>query len=234
MKKEIVDYFKLRNLSDEAYANFKIPLSIKKVLPIDKQSEILEIGCGFGQLLRELKALGYFNLTGIDLSDQAVKHCQVNKIRALKVDLLNYVKQNDKKFDFIIMSHVLEHMEKNEIIDILFSIKDNLLSEKGQLLLIVPNAQSETGAYWRYEDFTHTTIFTSGSLFYVLKASGFKTILFIDPDCLEGLSLSKKIFKSIMLKLYKLNKAFWLRITSTAYHKSSPQIFSYEIKALAS
>ncbi|MBL0306338.1 MAG: hypothetical protein IPQ25_09965 [Chitinophagaceae bacterium] len=80
------------------------------------------------------------------------------------------------------MSHVLEHIEKEKIIDTLIHIRKNLLKKGGVFLLMVPNAQSYTGAYWRYEDFTHNIMFTAGSCIYVLKAAGFENIEFIDPD----------------------------------------------------
>lgn len=47
---------------------------------------------------------------------------------------------------------------------------------------MVPNAQSYTGAYWRYEDFTHNIMFTAGSSTYVLRSAGFENIEFLDPD----------------------------------------------------
>jgi len=60
---------------------------------------------------------------------------------------------------------------------------------------MVPNAQSPVGCYWAYEDFTHTTLFTAGSLYYVLKMAGFKEITFVDPLCIEGLPLWKKMVR---------------------------------------
>ena len=45
---------------------------------------------------------------------------------------------------------------------------------------MVPNAQAITGAYWRYEDFTHEQLFTTGSLYYVLLDNGFDEIKFLD------------------------------------------------------
>ncbi|MGC9101323.1 MAG: hypothetical protein ACP5HC_08750 [Caldisericum sp.] len=42
---------------------------------------------------------------------------------------------------------------------------------------MVRNVQSNTGAYWAYEDFSHFTLFTSGSIYYVLKMAGFDEIM---------------------------------------------------------
>lgn len=101
------------------------------------------------------------------------------------------------------------------------------------LYVAVPNAQSNTGAYWAYEDFTHHTLFSSGSLYYVLKMAGFHQVDFLDIHCLEGLSTFKKYFRKFFLQLYAKKQAFWNKVTNSAYHGKSPIIYSYEIKALA-
>lgn len=35
------------------------------------------------------------------------------------------------------------------------------------------------------------------------------------------------------MMVYRLNKLFWNKVTASSYHYSSPQIFTYEIKAIA-
>ena len=107
------------------------------------------------------------------------------------------------------------------------------LSENGKLLIAVPNAQSNTDSYWAYEDWTHTTLFTSGSIYYVLKAAGFDKVDFLDIDCTLGSSKIKSTVRKFFLMLYIANKKFWNKITHSAFHQQSPQIFSYEIKVKA-
>ncbi|MBS1493240.1 MAG: class I SAM-dependent methyltransferase [Bacteroidetes bacterium] len=205
-----------------------------KVLPINKDKNILDIGCGFGQTLKALRDKGYTNLKGIDINDESIAQCKKINLDVTKVeDIISYSNSTDKKYDFIIMSHVLEHIEKEKMIDNLRAIK-SLLSEKGKYCVMVPNAQSNTGSYWRFEDFTHHYLFTSGSLQYVLRAAGFTKIDFIDPDGLDGVSSLKKPVVKILLKIYKFRKNFWNKITASSYHRPSPQIFTFELKALAS
>ncbi|MBK7438833.1 MAG: methyltransferase domain-containing protein [Saprospiraceae bacterium] len=126
-------------------------------------------------LLNELRKLGYINIHGIDISDESVEACKAKGIFITKIDTIEKFAENSLiKYDFITMSHVLEHIEKINIIDTLITIKSYLLAESGSFVVMVPNAQSVTGAYWMYEDFTHTTLFTSGSIYYVLKSAGFQ------------------------------------------------------------
>lgn len=228
------NYFNFRNVAADYYSGYDIPNYLIKVLPQNLDANILDIGCGFGQTLKSLRDKGYTNLKGIDINDESIAQCKKINLDVTKIDdIISYSNVSDKKFDFIIMSHVLEHIEKEKMIDNLRAIR-SLLSEKGKYCVMVPNAQSNTGSYWRFEDFTHHYLFTAGSLQYVLRAAGFTQIDFIDPDGLDGVSSLKKPIVKILLKIYKFRKNFWNKITASSYHRPSPQIFTFELKALAS
>jgi len=131
------------------------------------------------------------------------------------------------------MSHVLEHIPKDQTISTLSAIR-SMLSDVGHFIVMVPNAQSATGVYWRYEDFTHHLLFTAGSLRYALLSAGFEKIEFPDQKCLKGLSTFGKIKRHLMLQLYEWKVNFWNRATASSFHKPSPRIFSFEVKAKAS
>lgn len=228
-----LSYFNLRNVNEEYYINYKIPKYLLEILPENKDASILDIGCGFGSLIRELKKNGYSSAKGVDLSDQAIDYCLKQGYDVQKSSIAEYAEASKHKFDFIVMSHVLEHLKKDEIVNTLKQIRGNMLKESGKLCLMVPNAQSNTGSYWAYEDFTHTTLFTSGSLLYVLKAAGYKNIKFLDRDGTKDSRFISKLFKNIFLPFYRAKKRFWNKITSSSYHEQSPEIFTYELKALA-
>lgn len=228
------EYFSHRNIDGKFYGEFRLPKHLKKILPEDESAEILDIGCGFGQTLLALKKEGYTRLRGVDISEEAVTACSRQGIDAVLISSLEkFCTSSEKKFDFIIMSHVLEHLEKPDIIPTLRLIRMNLIRKGGALIVMVPNAQSNTGCYWAYEDFTHHTLFTAGSLYFVLKSAGFESVEFLDPDGLEGSILVIKLLKKFLLFLYKANIHFWNRVTNSSFHRPSPQIFTYELKAIA-
>jgi SAM-dependent methyltransferase len=227
------DYFRLRNISEAFYDQYRMPTYLQNILPSDKCSRILDIGCGYGQLLRELERRGYANVYGIDVSRQAVESCAEQSLNAQLISSLQlFCVNSGAKYNFIVLSHVLEHLDKAEIIPVIELIKVHLLESDGSMVVMVPNAQSNTGCYWAYEDFTHRTLFTAGSLYYVLKAAGFSEISFIDPDGLEGVNPFIWSLKKILLSAYKANYYFWNRVTGSSFHLPSPQIFTYELKAL--
>lgn len=169
---------------------------------------------------------------GIDINPKAIAHCRSQGIESEVVqNILEFFPA--QKFDLIITTHCLEHLPKDSIIPTLTHFREHCLAKDGKLFVAVPNAQSHTGCYWAYEDFTHTTLFTAGSLIYVLKMAGFTHATIIDKDALCGSSGLKKIVRKIFLKLYMLQYKFWNKITASATHQPSPIVFSYEIKALA-
>jgi len=226
-----VDYFEARQVKTDSCKKFRLHAYFFKVLPKNKNTRILDIGCGFGQYLQALRKLGYEAIYGIDISKEAVAFCVKQKLNVELKSFINYFPE--EKFDFVIMGHVLEHLEKDKIIPALIHLRKNILKRRGEVLIMVPNAQSNTGCYWAYEDFTHNYLFTSGSIYFVLKYAGFNNIKFMDIDCTTGLKWWERLIRGELLKIYRLNKNFWNLITSSSYHKPSPKIYSYEIKVRA-
>lgn len=226
------NYFEYRNIDPSIYDNNLVPAWIKHEID-SKELNILDYGCGFGQNLKALSKEGFENIYGIDIEENAIIHCRESGLTVKKIDLYDLKNPFEFRFDIIILTHIIEHIPKQEIINTLISIKKDFLAEHGKLLIAVPNAQSKTGTYWRYEDWTHTTLFTSGSIYYVLKASGFLNVEFLDVDCTMGGRTLKVFARKILLKLYIANNNFWNKVICTSYHKPSPQIFSFEIKCKA-
>lgn len=226
------NYFKFRKVTSSDYDGFLLPAWLKRELS-DKNASILDFGCGYGQVLSALHAEGYSNICGADIEESAISFCTKNSLNVRMLDVTNTGNPFEKKFDVIILSHVIEHVEKNLIIDVLNKIRNNFLKEGGQLLIAVPNAQSNTGCYWAYEDWTHTTLFTSGSIYYVLKSAGFEQIDFLDIDCTVGQNHIVSALRKFLLFFFKLNNSFWNKVTKSSFHMPSPVIYSYEIKVKA-
>lgn len=103
---------------------------------LDKSSSVLDIGCSTGSLLAFLKEKGYSNLYGIDPAPACRKVAKEKY--GIKVDTY-YIEdlKPKKKYDFIILSQVLEHL-----IDIKGAISKihSLLREGGYLFIGIPDA----------------------------------------------------------------------------------------------
>ena len=226
------NYFRYRGITAGFYKNVTLPRYLINALPTDKSARICEVGCGFGQLLSAIRDLGYQNVFGIEPSQGAFDHACSRGLKVYKGTVAETAGLLPDKAQFVFMSHVLEHIPKAEIIPTLKLIKESILAPGGKLLIAVPNAQSFTGVYWRYEDWTHEMLFTSGSLLYVMRAAGFENAAIYDPDCMMNTRPWLKIFRKPLLSLYRLNYRIWMRATSSSIHQPSPMVFSFEVKAI--
>jgi SAM-dependent methyltransferase len=71
---------------------------------VSTRSHILDIGCGYGELLRRMHWRGFRHLTGVDpFIEDSIKGDGLRIVRA-ELDSL------DERFDFVMLHHSLEHM----------------------------------------------------------------------------------------------------------------------------
>ena len=164
---------------------------IEKFFPKDKNSFILDIGCGIGAFLYTAKQLGYYNVEGIDISAEQIAiannlgldYCRQENI----FETIHNMPNNCK--DIILLMDVLEHCTRDEIVTILQQIF-RILKKGGILLIHVPNAEGIFGSKVRYSDFTHEIAFTSKSAHQVLSLVGFSVIKTFEDEPLKHSLLS--------------------------------------------
>jgi 2-polyprenyl-3-methyl-5-hydroxy-6-metoxy-1,4-benzoquinol methylase len=227
---EYRDYYEFRQVDPASFNGYVLPAYLRRALGSPSGQRVLDFGCGLGQLALSLQKAGY-QAEGLDISPYAIKHCRALGLICHQGNDQDFYSRHQQVYDFVIMSHVVEHFPKEEIIPLLVRIRETI-KPGGAVIVMAPNAQSHTGAYWAYEDFTHYTLFTSGSLFYVLRAAGFSQVEFLDPDSTDGLPPAKKFLKKILLAIYRSQYRFWNRVTSSTTHRPSPDVFGFEVRAL--
>lgn len=112
--------------------------TIKEHLPKYEMVSVLDAGCGDGRLCYELSKWINLDVTGVDYSERAIKFAKAfdNKTEYVVADLMTYKSQ--KKFDYIILSEVIEHFIKKDIDKILKNIH-KLLKKNGTLIITVPH-----------------------------------------------------------------------------------------------
>ena len=108
--------------------------SIREQLPKYEIVDVLDAGCGGGRLCYELSKYPNFNLTGVDFSDKAIQFAKAFSCRGdyIVADLMTY--KSRKKFDYIILSEVLEHFVKKDVNKILKNLH-KLLKKDGELII---------------------------------------------------------------------------------------------------
>lgn len=132
----------------------------------------LDIGCGRGVLLKGFRDLGH-QVFGIERAGSGFESLQ--DIEALNLsDLI----AEGKKFDIIVLWHVLEHLPRP--LQTLQEVSE-LLEEGGSLFIEVPNyggLQSNLfGSYWFHLDVPrHLYHFTTSALEGMVSEAGFRII----------------------------------------------------------
>ena len=145
---------------------------LRNWLPEDKNSAILDIACGNGNLLSFLKELHYENLTGVDISSEQASLSRQIIDNVVEKNALDFLKGSKNKYDLIIALDFIEHLTKDEILKFL-ELCFEKLEPSGRLILQTPNAASPFVADTFYSDFTHETLLTPASLESILRLSGF-------------------------------------------------------------
>ena len=81
---------------------------VKRVLKLHSPQSVLEVGCGWGRLLKELRA--EFYVEGCDVSDDMLKLCP-SDIKVFKLDIIQaspqFLKENLFKWDVIFTRGVM-------------------------------------------------------------------------------------------------------------------------------
>ena len=127
-----MNHISCSNLVYTNIGNFKL----LNCLDIKKNDKILDCGCGAGDNARHLLEKGAI-VTGITISkaekEVAKKFCKEVHLANLETGI---PKEVSEKFNFIIMSHILEHLVNP--INLLNDSK-NLLEKNGKLIIALPN-----------------------------------------------------------------------------------------------
>ncbi|MBT4121039.1 MAG: class I SAM-dependent methyltransferase [Candidatus Magasanikbacteria bacterium] len=194
----------MSNMYEHNYAKF---------LPRDKESSVLDFGCGAGQGLSWLKDRGYKNYLGVDISKEAVEFCKAKKLLVEKIDgPIVWLKKNKEKYNVIISNDVIEHIPKEDIIPTMSALY-GALKKGGVMIVKTNNVSALTGARMRYWDHTHSTSFTEFSMMQVLKYAGVEEFNFypFTFPLNKPTRIIRRLFQSILHAIWKF--IYWLEYT---------------------
>jgi len=108
---------------------------------LPKDSRILDVGCGSGELLYTLKNLGFKNVLGCDPNVEE----NINYKNGLKI-LKATIQEIEGKWDLIMFNKSFEHIPDQ--IEILQSVH-NLLNDRGVCLITMPTTSSYAWKYYK-------------------------------------------------------------------------------------
>lgn len=103
---------------------------------------VLDVGCGDGTVGSFLQKIAKVKVTGIDISEKAVKKAKEKEVEAFVYSSEQKFPFPDNSFDKVFWGDNIEHL-----FDPAFALKEirRVLKESGKLILSCPNM-----GYWRY------------------------------------------------------------------------------------
>jgi 2-polyprenyl-3-methyl-5-hydroxy-6-metoxy-1,4-benzoquinol methylase len=213
-----MNYFANRNNYKDEFDTYIPEATVLDNLYLEEN--ILDYGFGHGYMLRTLNNIGYKNLYGAEINRDMLSKIKLHGITAFDLN----EEKITLKFDKIILSHVIEHISKIEIINFLKNIK-SLLNHGGSLIITTPNAQSVTGSYWLFADFTHEWLYTTGSLEYILRSAGFNNICHLESK--------RNYFGKICNFLIQKSIGLINKISKSYYDTRFPNNYNFELIVIA-
>lgn len=146
------------------------------MIPSNKNIRILDLGCGIGSLLAALKEQQFLNIKGIDVSPESVEIAHSFGIPEVEcIDIRDFFKREQQTFDLICGMDIIEHFTKDELVDLLQLIHQQL-KPGGMVIFRTPNADAPSGSIFAQGDFTHETILNANSSEQLLMSTGFLDI----------------------------------------------------------
>ena len=148
-----------------------------KLFPEDKDTCVLDLGCGYGNWLYWLKQAGYHNLEGVDCSPEQVEAAHsIGLDFVIRGDIKGHLAdRKPASCDVILAFDVLEHFGKEEALEFADQVF-RVLTPGGLLILHLPNGAGFLAGSIAYGDFTHELIVTKHSLGQLLRCAGFSQV----------------------------------------------------------
>lgn len=170
-----------------------------------KTSRILDVGCGGGQLARELLELGH-EVVGVEVDPNAVSRNQDNAfpVFAGTAEAIPKLLARES-FDCVVMRHVLEHCR-----DPMLALRNarRLLKRGGVFLCEVPNneaaALDQAGCSWEMLDVPrHLHFFTAHSLTHACANAGLRVhetsfAYYARQFSNEWINTERKLWRNVM------------------------------------
>ncbi len=204
----------------------------RDILPKSKEATILDIGCGMGFFLKFLQSSGFSNSVGIDLSPEQVDTAQTFGVKGARLcRWQDFLPEHIEKFDFIMLDNVIEHLTKDEIVELLKCMLASL-KPGGKVYISTPNGGSPFGVPLAFIDFTHEVYFTAASLSQVLHACGFSSV-YVAGEPLIGFDLRSYIRQMIFSFIKPFVKAGYVIGTGGGGRTAIPHIIEPSLVAIA-
>lgn len=163
---------------------------ISTYFPGNRDAAILDLGCGHGTFLYFLARAGYMRAVGVDTSSEQIGKAHEFGITTAQCEpAFEYIRSlRSESLDMVLLFDILEHLEKQELFDLLDEVH-RVLRPGSMCLIHVPNGEGLFGMRIRCGDMTHIQAFTPNSARQMLMATGFSEVgCFEERPVVHGLT----------------------------------------------
>jgi 2-polyprenyl-3-methyl-5-hydroxy-6-metoxy-1,4-benzoquinol methylase len=161
----------------------------RALLPENKDSPILDIGYGDGWFMAACRQLGYRNVCGADFGVDEKKYIKEWGVKIYGIpnqDIGELLRGHREEFDFIHMSHVVEHISKYSLLWVVDALYQSL-KRGGTLYLRTPNMEGPTPNSSYYVTLAHEYGFCGSNLKSLLDICGFDDVRLLRPCRQSGI-----------------------------------------------
>jgi SAM-dependent methyltransferase len=170
-----VSLFKAHSLPppDYAFSDAKLmPLLGPWTANLPRSTACLDLGCGAGNILHLLRALGFTDVAGVDISAEQIELARKISPQAHCGDIMEaLIKYGANSLGLITIFDVLEHLTKPEQLALMQSCAERLMPG-GVLIAHLPNGDSPFAGAVMASDYTHETLLSPGSAKVLCKIVG--------------------------------------------------------------
>jgi 2-polyprenyl-3-methyl-5-hydroxy-6-metoxy-1,4-benzoquinol methylase len=154
----------------------------RSFLPREKNAAILDIGFGDGWFMAACLKLGYTNISGAEYAPENKPYLKDWNVRLYKIEteIGEFLASHPAEYDFIHMSHVIEHIPKYSLLWIVDALYQSL-KKGGTLLLRTPNMEGPCANSSYYVTLAHEYGFSGSNLRSLLSVCGFDDIRLHPP-----------------------------------------------------
>jgi SAM-dependent methyltransferase len=204
-------------------------LNVAPYLPQNRNSRIIDVGCGWGQFLWWIRNRGYRAAEGIDLGSVQVQQCRTLGLEAQQVtDSASFLKERPGQYDVVTMHHIIEHMDAPTGLNLLRAAHHSL-PPGGRIIVQTPNMSAISAGYLRHIEMTHVTGYADSSLGEALLMAGFHNVIIFGNKTPFRLSPRRLLW----LGLQAASRLVWRTMLFAELGTDAPRILQKNLYAIA-
>jgi len=138
---------------------------------IDNRNVVLDLGCGSGEFINNIKCKKKFAL---DIEKENLKFVNKN-VKIFCQSCTNLSKISDNFFNVVFVSNLFEHLISKKDVEKTLKEIFRVLKMNGKLLILQPNIKYAYKEYWDF--FDHNLPFSHLSMCEIIQKVGFNIIL---------------------------------------------------------